>query len=369
MKIAIIGASGFVGLRLVERWHLAGQAEVVPVVQAYRSLAVLARFALPWRVADASDPAALAEALRGCDAVVHAALGDPNQIVTMAEALYPAAERAGIKRIVALSSAAIHSLTPAPGTDETSPVLTRQNSDYNTAKARAEEILTVARQRGKVELVQLRPSIIHGARSRLVTDIASQLMAGTAWFVDEGRGICNAVGVDNLIDAIWQALTCADADAQSFLLNDRETITWCDFYGEIAKNIGMDLSGVHLVQAPTFSQNASQKLARLAAQKSAMAVMPLIPARVKRIAKATAAVWNPSAPPASWCLPEDARPHITEEMCLLQSCRWRYPIAKAERVMNFAPALSFAEGMKRTGAWLRFTGLVRVAATSGISQS
>lgn len=367
MRIAIIGASGFVGLRLVERWHLTGLAEVVPIVRAYRSLAVLARFSLPWRLADASDSVALAAALRGCDAVVHAALGDPNQIVTMARALYPAAERAGIKRIVALSSAAVHSLTPESGTNETSPVLLRQKSDYNSAKARAEEILMIARQGGGVELVQLRPSIIHGARSRLVAEIASQLMAGTAYLVDEGRGICNAVGVDNLIDVIWQALSCPVADAHSFLLNDRETVTWRDFYAEVATNIGMNLSGVHSIQAPSFPQNASQKLARLAAQKSAMAIMPLIPARVKRIAKAAAAAWNPGASPATWNLPEPAQPQITEEMCLLQSCRWRYPTTKADSMLGFAPALSFSDGMKRTGSWLRFTGLVRPRSVSTLT--
>ncbi|MBK8475413.1 MAG: NAD(P)-dependent oxidoreductase [Opitutaceae bacterium] len=168
MRIAIIGASGFVGLRLVERLHLEGRAEVVPIAHAYRSLAVLARFALPWKVADATDTDALAEALKGCDAVVHAALGNAPQIVAMAEALYPAAERAGIKRIVALSSAAVHSLTPVPGTDENTPILTAQKSEYNVAKARAELLLTRARRKGRVELVQLRPSIIHGPRSRLV---------------------------------------------------------------------------------------------------------------------------------------------------------------------------------------------------------
>ena len=171
MKVAVIGASGFVGLRLVERLHLEGQTEVVPVVHAFRSLAVLARFRLPWRVVDPTDVATLTEALRGCDAVVHAALGDARQIVRMAEALYPAAERAGVRRIVALSSAAVHTLTPAAGTDDESPPIIRQKSEYNAAKARAERILTAARTRGRVELVQLRPGIVHGPRSRLVADL------------------------------------------------------------------------------------------------------------------------------------------------------------------------------------------------------
>jgi 2-alkyl-3-oxoalkanoate reductase len=359
MKVAIIGASGFVGLRLIERFHLEGKAEVLPVVHAFRSLAVVARFSLPWKVADATDVNALAESLKGCDAVVHAALGDANQIVGMAEALYPAAARAGVKRIVALSSASVHSLSPAVGTDENTPILTKQKSEYNSAKARAEEILLAARKSGSVELVQLRPSIIHGPRSRLVATIAQELLSGTAYFVDGGQGICNAISVDNLIDAIHLALTTPQADGHTFLINDRETVTWRDFYGEIAKAVGTDLSGVHSIVPPTFSESASEKLAKVAAGKTAMALMPKIPARVKRLAKAAAAAWPEPVRPNGWRLPAGPTPSPTEEMCQLQSCRWRYPTAKIETVLGFSPPLSFQEAMRRTGEWLKFAGIAR----------
>ena len=100
MKIALVGASGFVGTRLLEQWHLGGAFEVVPVVRSYSSLAVMARFELPWAVCDPMDPVALASAFQGCDAVVHAAIGDPGQIVAMAESIYRAAEAARVRRLV-----------------------------------------------------------------------------------------------------------------------------------------------------------------------------------------------------------------------------------------------------------------------------
>jgi nucleoside-diphosphate-sugar epimerase len=359
MKIAIIGASGFVGLRLVERFHLEGKAEVVPIVHAFRSLAVLARFSLPWRVADPTNVDGLAVALQGCDAVVHAALADAGQIVSMAEALYPAAQKAGVKRIVALSSSAVHTLTPAVGTTDESAPIVKQKSEYNIAKAKAELILNRARSSGTVELVQLRPSIIHGPRSRLVADIAQQLQLGSAWLVGDGSAICNAIAVDNLIDAIWLALTKADADKNTFLVNDRETITWRDLYSSIATAVGADLSRVHHITPPAFPDSASQKLARLAAKKSAMAVMPAIPRVVKRLAKAAAAALPEPVVPDGWKLPSAAAPNISEEMCLLQSCQWHFPIAKAERVLGYAPALTFNDAMRRTAAWLQFTGIAR----------
>jgi nucleoside-diphosphate-sugar epimerase len=357
MKVAIIGASGFVGLRLVERLHLSGLAEVVPIVHAYRSLAVLARFNLPWRVVDSTDAVQLAGALQGCDYVVHAALGDPAQIVRLAEALYPAAARAGVLRIVALSSAAVHGLRPAEGTDEATPPLYRQPSDYNTAKAAAERILGRARKSGQVELVQVRPGIIHGPRSRLVATVARQLLDDTAYLLDDGQGICNAVGIDNLVDAIWLALTQPEADREIFLVNDRERVTWREFYAAIAEAVGIDLDRVHHVSPPAFTKSASERLARFAAHATVMAAMPLVPARVKRLAKSAAAAWPAPRAVSGWTLPERAPPTPSEEMCQLQRCRWRYPTAKAERLLGYAPALTFREGMGRTASWLEFVAL------------
>ena len=67
-KVAIVGASGFVGTRLVEYLVLNRIAEVVPVVRSFSSLAVLSRFELPWKVCDVQDTNALAAAFAGAGA-------------------------------------------------------------------------------------------------------------------------------------------------------------------------------------------------------------------------------------------------------------------------------------------------------------
>ena len=46
MNVAIIGAGGFIGNRLVEMFHLGGRHEVVPIVRRPSGLALPARFAL-----------------------------------------------------------------------------------------------------------------------------------------------------------------------------------------------------------------------------------------------------------------------------------------------------------------------------------
>lgn len=163
--VAILGASGFVGTRAVEMLHLLGVRNVRPVARRASGLALTCRFNLDARVADGLDQVALTRAFEGCDAVVHAIAGDPATILGTLEPVYAAAQDAGVRRLVYLSTASVHGQTPEPGTDETSPLSDRQALPYNNAKVRAERRLRALRERGQVELVLLRPGIVFGPRS------------------------------------------------------------------------------------------------------------------------------------------------------------------------------------------------------------
>ena len=117
MRVAVIGANGFIGSRLVEQWHLEGRADVVPIVRRPEAAAPVLRFELNCRVANALDEHELARALDGCDAVVHAAAG-PRRLVTQSPACVArAAARAGTGVVIYLSSMAVHGWHAAPGTD------------------------------------------------------------------------------------------------------------------------------------------------------------------------------------------------------------------------------------------------------------
>ena len=59
VRMAILGAGGFIGNRAVEMLHLGGRFEVIPVVRTAQSLALASRFELDSRVADGRDKAAL----------------------------------------------------------------------------------------------------------------------------------------------------------------------------------------------------------------------------------------------------------------------------------------------------------------------
>jgi nucleoside-diphosphate-sugar epimerase len=235
MKWAVLGASGFVGSRFVERMHLAGGDAVRPIVRNYSSLARLARFELDWRVADLADVSNLTKALAGCDVLLHSIVGDETVILGTIGPVYEAARLAGVRRIVYLSSASVHGLTPEPNTNEETPLSDQQPFSYNNAKVRAERAWAKLRGTGRVEVVGLRPSIVFGPRSRWCSDIAQQILDGTAYLLRDGSGFCNTIYIDNLIEAIFRAAETPDINGEYFLVRDRETVMWRDFYEPIAK--------------------------------------------------------------------------------------------------------------------------------------
>jgi len=357
MKIALVGASGFVGTRMVERWRLGSTFEVVPVVRSFSSLAVLARFEMPWQVCNVLDPVALAKAFEGCDAVVHSAIGDPSQIVQMAESIYRAAEAARVKRLVVLSSASVHGQAPPESTDETTPLHERHVMAYNTAKVRAENILNRLSAQGSVEVVMLRPSVVYGPRSRWIADTASQLLAGSACLIHGGEAICNGIYVDNLIQAVELALKVPEAVGEVFLVGDAETITWRTFYQTIADALGIGMETVRSIEPPFFAHPLKERVGDLVALPAVQKLLPLIPGRAKRLAKLALANWHESPAPNAWRLPPAIPCAMTEELSLLQQCRWRLPMQKAQTVLGYHPEIKFDEAMRRSLEWLRFAGV------------
>jgi nucleoside-diphosphate-sugar epimerase len=359
MKWAVLGASGFVGSRFVEKLHLTGEASVRPIVRNFSSLARLARFDLDWRVTAVSDAPKLTGALEGCDVLLHSIVGDEPVILGSIPPVYEAAHRAGIRRIVYLSSSAVHGLAPPPSTTEETPLSDRQPFAYNNAKVRAEKLWAKVRATGNVEVVGLRPSIVFGPRSRWCSDLALEALAGTAYLLRGGTGICNTIYIDNLLQAIILAARAPEVDGHYFLVRDRETITWKDFYGPILGACGANAGDVHQVEAPEFRRSLKDRLAGLRGSPLLQMIKPLFPTAAIRVGKAALealeALPAPSEP-SPWPRDEKPRPRLTAEMAALQQCDWRMPCAKAEKLLNYKPETSFSEGMERSIGWLKFAG-------------
>jgi len=355
--IAVIGAGGFIGSRIVECFHLRGWAEIRPVVRRASALARSSRFNLESRIADARDQRALSAALSGAEYLIHAAGGDDATILETVGPVFRAAQHAGVRRMVYLSSASVHGQSPQPGTDENSRLRADQPISYNNAKVRAERRFLYLRARGNVEIVLLRPGIVYGPRSSWIGSFADELLTGRAFVVHGARGICNGIYIDNLVHAIRLALTADRVDGHAFLVGDQETVTWRDLYEPIVKAMGMTFEAIPSGNGSRSDASGFERLIRMADSKLGKRVLRIAPRRLRNAAYEGLSAWFDDPPDRSAVSKGPEVPRVADlERTLLQTCNWKLSSQKAERMLGYFPQVSFQEGCRRSVEWLRFAG-------------
>jgi nucleoside-diphosphate-sugar epimerase len=370
--VAVLGANGFIGSRLVE-WLLWNDvATVRPIVRSINSMVRAARFDLDCRVADATDRGGLPLHLKGCEVLFHCVVGPPHTILKSAEVAYQAAADAGVRRLVYLSSAVVHGNNPAPGTREESELVVDQPFEYSVSKVMAEHVLRRVGADGAVEIVTLRPSIVYGPRSTWWTArIATQLLHGTAYLVNGGAGICNTVYVDDLIHAMWLAAVSDKVASQAFIITGSERVTWKDLYARVAEAVGVDISQVHDVDGARALESLLApprvahwiRVVRQVGLATKHIVPPIAITLAKNIlpARLTSALrqrwYETHRPPRARNTEKDGarRIPILEPLVVsLQTCEYRLSIDKARDLLGYQPQVSFDEGCRKTQEWLQF---------------
>ncbi|MFF6849623.1 NAD-dependent epimerase/dehydratase family protein [Streptomyces antimycoticus] len=244
-RIAVTGASGFIGGRVVERLILGTDAEVRPVVRGFgraARLAPLPQDRLGFRVADLTDASALGRALEGCDTVVHCAFGSSGEVderwaatVDGTARLLAAARAAGVRRVVHLSTVDVY--TPTEGAfDEEAPARAVDPADreYEQQKLAAERLALAAAGEG-MDVVVLQPGVVYGPWGGQWTKAQLERPAADFAVLPSGGdgGVCNAVYVDDVVDAVLAACHRPDAAGGRFLLAAEELTTWGGFFDHI----------------------------------------------------------------------------------------------------------------------------------------
>lgn len=352
MRVAVLGGSGFVGTRLLEKWVLSGTHEVRAIVRSPASLARMARFELPpWEQADVFDAESLARAIRGCDAMVHAIVGDASQIVAAAKAALEACRMAGVGRLVYLSSASVHGQNPPADTNDFSALRDDHASDYNNAKVRAERVL---RNATDVQVCILRPGIVYGPRCQWFASLPRALRSGQALLVEGGNGICNHIYVDNLVEAIELGLTHARATEGAFYVADGDSLTWREFYRPVVQALGFELADFKVVPAAAAPQKSAlqDRVASLRGSGASRVVLPMFSRRLKDAVKAGLARYSAPGQANGFALPRTAVPAADWEISQLHTCATRLPMDRAVEVLGYRPPIGAAQGLQRSAIWL-----------------
>jgi nucleoside-diphosphate-sugar epimerase len=271
--IGITGGTGFIGRRLTAA-HLACGDDVRVLTR--RPQAASAAGAMPC-VADLASARAgeLARFVDGIDVLYHCAgeLRDRSRMepvhVGGTRALLDAA--AGrVRRWVQLSSVGVYGVQRSGTVTEDAPL--QPVGLYELTKARADEVVLERAQRGVLEAVVLRPSIVIGSGmpSRSLWRMLAAVERGLFFFVGPRGASANYVPVDEVSYALQLAAN-APGGAARRVYNLSHWLTIEDFVAAMARVIG--------TQAPT--RRVPEWFARImGATLGRIPAFPLTPNRV-----------------------------------------------------------------------------------------
>lgn len=323
-RVLVTGARGFIGTHLMDLFERRG----VPAVgldlrgdgdgdgDGGRVVA-----------ADVADLDSYRDVLATCDVVVHTAALVSNAMadadmwrvnVLATRDLVAAATRCGVRRFVHISSIVAYGNTATGELDEDYPVHADGGS-YVRTKLASEHVVLAAHARGDVEVVVVRPGDVYGPGCRVWVDVPLQMIKARQFFLPaRGRGCFRPVYVGDLVAGVALAATTPEAGGNIFNLSSDGYVSTRDFFAYHHRWLGrrgplcLPTWLALAIAEPAFRV---QLLAGIRSEGSGASVRQL-----------TSRAW--------------------------------FSNAKAAAVLGWAPVVGLDDGMARTEAWARDSGLI-----------
>jgi len=344
--ILVTGAGGFVGGTLVEALHFAGTHHVRAGIARWSSAPRVARLPVTLIQCDVLKPDELAEAFIGVDYVIHCAVGEDSRIIVDGtENVLRAAVRAGVKRVVYISSVAVYGEATGVVDEETKPP-PGTLSPYGVAKAAAEAF---CKDSGRdLDVVVMRPSIIYGPFSARWTMLYALRLKSRRWkqLGALGRGKCNLVNVHDVARYAISAVRQEGVAGEIFNINGPEVVTWNDYLLRFNDQLGMPAMASQTTSRTWVKAGAMgpiRAIGKYALQHHAPQLLWLSHRSdgLKRLMQQTELTLK--------CTPNQDELKL---FCLDA----HYLTGKAERAFGFRPMIGIDEGLAMSVAWLNHMG-------------
>ena len=375
----MLGASGFLGGRLVERLVTERGASVRMLVRRVATGAAAVRYPVEFHVGDLLDTGAVARAMTGCDVVYNCVKGTGGDAarrravdVDAAGQVVEAASRTGA-RVIHVSTFAVYDLPADGDIDERMPDAPR-GDPYVDGKRAGERLALDTGRRLGVPVTVIQPTVVYGPRAGVhAADILEEMRTGKVVLVNGGIGICNAVFVDDVVTALLLAAGAERGAGERILVSGPEHPTWAEFFGAFERMLGEE-STVSMTEAEAlaFWQRSKRrpwllpealKLLRddaalrkrllstreaVALREAAQRVVP----GLLRSAEQRVTSGRPPVGPAR--RPGPARPWLVRYLAK----RGRVRIDKARELLGYEPVFGLGPGMRLTEQWARWAGLI-----------
>jgi len=242
--ILLTGGTGFVGRHVLARLTASGR----PVRVLSRKVTALE---LPTGasaiVGDLADAASLGEALRGVQAVVHAAALLPGPQTTEAQLevingegtgrLAALAAQAGVRRFVHLSSAGVYGDRPAAGAHaESDPLLAE--SAYQRSKRASELALAKALEGTPVSWTVLRPAGLYGADRPATQAFFREVATRRIWLHGPAPVRVHPTHIDDLTSAVALVIDREDLHREAINIGGDRPVSYRDLIALIGARVG-----------------------------------------------------------------------------------------------------------------------------------
>jgi nucleoside-diphosphate-sugar epimerase len=229
MKVLVTGASGFLGSHVAEQLSKSGHAVRALVRKSSKVDFLKGLDGVELAYGAVEDAAAVTEAVKGVDAIVHSAglvkARSPEEFhATNVEGTRNLLEAAtknakGLKRFVFVSSLAAvgpsHDGTPVDGTQQTSPV-----THYGRSKAEAERLVLAAKD--QLPVVVLRPAAIYGPRDQEIFAFFQAVHRGVLPTVGKGDSTMSMIYGADAAEACIKAIDADVPSGSTYFLDDGE---------------------------------------------------------------------------------------------------------------------------------------------------
>ncbi|MCU0241808.1 MAG: NAD-dependent epimerase/dehydratase family protein [Vicinamibacteria bacterium] len=324
MKVALTGATGYTGGRLLEALLARGH-DVRALTRQPKGPSLSPAARVEWICGDLADEAALARLVAGVAGVIHVAAvyrtaGHPDSYyrdvnVGGTERLLEAASRAGVRRFVHTSTVGVLGDVKHPPADETAPFA--PSDIYQETKAEAERLALGYHGRHGMSVAVVRPGAIYGPGETRLLKLFRAIASGRYAVVGPGHAFYHLVYIDDLIDGFLLALERDEAAGEVFI-----------------------------VAGPRYvSQN---ELAALIARATGGRVWPFhIPAWPLRLSGAIC---------EAICVPLGIEPPLHRRRMEFWMKSRAFSIDKSRRLLGYAPRVDVEDGIERTAAWYREAG-------------
>jgi nucleoside-diphosphate-sugar epimerase len=258
-------------------------------------------------------------------------------------------------RLVHVSTLAVYEPLRDGDLDETMP-LARSGTRYSEMKLEVEERVMAAMRTQSLDACIVVPAMVYGPYGNAWTLApAKQLASGTVVLPERGEGLCNAVYVDDVCQAMIRAAVVPAARGRRYLISGPAPPTWGAFFKAMAEAIGRP--GPRLASTDEIPRGSALRAVKLLLRdpKRLIRSGPL-----GKLAEWTKTKISPSARARlahlynlyQRRLPPPTHMPNAQQLALYRSrCRVRIDRAAAE--LGYRPAYDLGRGMQVTGEWLR----------------